>query len=214
MAEEVGRELARRGCTLVCGGRGGVMERPARALGRKADTPSVFCPTGDTKGMNRYVEFPIVTGLGIARNTIVVLSGSAVIAIDGSYGTLSEIAYALQYGKPVVLLASWSLTAPGPEQPPLILADSPKQAVEKALAAAKPEQTIPFHWRTPPMEIESVLHAREILDSRGNPTIEVEVGLIDGASGRAAVPSGASTGSYEALELRDGDQSRYSGKGC
>ncbi len=62
------------------------------------------------------------------------------------------------------------------------------------------------------MEIESV-HAREILDSRGNPTIEVEVGLIDGASGRAAVPSGASTGSHEALELRDGDQSRYSGKG-
>jgi enolase len=62
------------------------------------------------------------------------------------------------------------------------------------------------------MEIESV-HAREILDSRGNPTIEVEVGLIDGSQGRAAVPSGASTGSHEALELRDGDQSRYSGKG-
>ncbi len=54
------------------------------------------------------------------------------------------------------------------------------------------------------MEIESV-HAREILDSRGNPTLEVEVALIDGAIGRAAVPSGASTGSHEALELRDGD---------
>ncbi len=62
------------------------------------------------------------------------------------------------------------------------------------------------------MEIESV-HAREILDSRGNPTLEVEVALIDGATGRAAVPSGASTGSHEALELRDGDPSRYSGKG-
>jgi uncharacterized protein (TIGR00725 family) len=87
--------------------------------------------------MNPYVEFPIVTGLGIARNSIVVLSGSAVIAIDGSYGTLSEIAYALQYGKPVVLLASWSLSAPGPEQPPLIRADSPGEAVDKALAAAR-----------------------------------------------------------------------------
>ena len=60
------------------------------------------------------------------------------------------------------------------------------------------------------MEIESV-HAREILDSRGNPTLEAEVILIDGAMGRAAVPSGASTGSHEALELRDGDPTRYSG---
>jgi len=57
------------------------------------------------------------------------------------------------------------------------------------------------------------IHAREILDSRGNPTVEVEVGLEDGSSGRAAVPSGASTGIYEALELRDGDAGRYQGKG-
>lgn len=62
------------------------------------------------------------------------------------------------------------------------------------------------------MEIESI-HAREILDSRGNPTLEVEVTLLDGSWGRAAVPSGASTGRYEALELRDGDASRYNGKG-
>ena len=60
--------------------------------------------------------------------------------------------------------------------------------------------------------IESV-HAREILDSRGNPTVEVEVILDDGAFGRAAVPSGASTGVHEALELRDGDKARYGGKG-
>lgn len=57
------------------------------------------------------------------------------------------------------------------------------------------------------------IHAREILDSRGNPTIEVEVRTVSGAFGRAAVPSGASTGEHEALELRDGDKSRYSGKG-
>ena len=55
--------------------------------------------------------------------------------------------------------------------------------------------------------------AREVLDSRGNPTVEVEIGLLDGAQGRAIVPSGASTGSYEAVELRDGDISRYGGKG-
>ena len=62
------------------------------------------------------------------------------------------------------------------------------------------------------MEISNI-HAREILDSRGNPTIEVEVRLYSGAFGRAAVPSGASTGTHEALELRDGDKSRYLGKG-
>ena len=60
--------------------------------------------------------------------------------------------------------------------------------------------------------IENV-HAREILDSRGNPTVEVEVELLGGGFGRAAVPSGASTGAYEAVELRDGDKSRYGGKG-
>src|SRR5271170_4920365 len=62
------------------------------------------------------------------------------------------------------------------------------------------------------MELQTI-HAREILDSRGNPTLEVEVILEDGSSGRAAVPSGASTGAHEALELRDGDKGRYLGKG-
>src|SRR6059036_3321675 len=62
------------------------------------------------------------------------------------------------------------------------------------------------------MEIQSI-HAREILDSRGNPTLEVEVFLADGATGRAAVPSGASTGAYEAVELRDADSRRYLGRG-
>ena len=57
------------------------------------------------------------------------------------------------------------------------------------------------------------IHAREILDSRGNPTVEVDVILEDGTLGRAAVPSGASTGAYEAVELRDGDKNRYKGKG-
>jgi enolase len=63
------------------------------------------------------------------------------------------------------------------------------------------------------METIEIVFAREILDSRGNPTVEVEVGLSDGGWGQAAVPSGASTGKFEALELRDGDQKRYSGKG-
>jgi enolase len=61
--------------------------------------------------------------------------------------------------------------------------------------------------------IIEAIHSREVLDSRGNPTVEVEIVLFDGSWGRAIVPSGASTGIHEALELRDGDQDRYSGKG-
>src|SRR3954468_18487649 len=63
------------------------------------------------------------------------------------------------------------------------------------------------------MSVITDIHAREILDSRGNPTVEVDVTLESGAFGRAAVPSGASTGAHEAVELRDGDKSRYGGKG-
>ncbi|MCK9906028.1 phosphopyruvate hydratase, partial [Frankia sp. Cpl3] len=63
------------------------------------------------------------------------------------------------------------------------------------------------------MAIITDIYAREIMDSRGNPTVEVEVYLEDGSMGRAAVPSGASTGAYEAVELRDNDKSRYLGKG-
>src|SRR6202008_989190 len=59
----------------------------------------------------------------------------------------------------------------------------------------------------------AAIHAREILDSRGNPTVEADVVLADGSVGRAAVPSGASTGEHEAVELRDGDKARYLGKG-
>ncbi|MFC5352179.1 phosphopyruvate hydratase, partial [Azospirillum lipoferum] len=63
------------------------------------------------------------------------------------------------------------------------------------------------------MSVITEIHAREILDSRGNPTVEVDVALDSGAFGRAAVPSGASTGAHEAVELRDGDKSRFGGKG-
>src|SRR5882762_3257817 len=63
------------------------------------------------------------------------------------------------------------------------------------------------------MSLIEQIHAREILDSRGNPTVEAEVILVGGETGRAAVPSGASTGEHEAVELRDGDDKRYGGKG-
>ena len=89
-------------------------------------------PGYDPKEANPYVEFPIPTGLGHARNTIVALTGQAVIAIDGAYGTLSEIAFALIYGTPVIGLGTWDLN-----DPKIIKATDPLDAVDKALAAAK-----------------------------------------------------------------------------
>jgi uncharacterized protein (TIGR00725 family) len=137
LAEEVGRELAAQGCALVCGGRGGVMEAACRGARSRGGHTIGILPSADRRDSNDYVEFPVVTGLGSARNAIVALSGDAVIAIDGSYGTLSEIALALVFGKPVVTLASWTFSREGHEAPPLLRATDAKDAVGKAIAAAQ-----------------------------------------------------------------------------
>jgi len=114
-AETVGRELAKRGATVVCGGRGGVMEaacRGARAEG--GHTIGILPGRGyDDSPPNAFVEFPIFTGVGFARNVTVVLSGDAVIAINGSYGTLSELAYALIHDVPVVGIDTWDFNYHG-----------------------------------------------------------------------------------------------------
>ena len=86
---------------------------------------------------NQYVEFAIFSGLGYARNSMVALSGQAVIAIDGAYGTLSEIAYALIHDRPLIGLDTWHFAYPGHDAERLIRADSPRDAVEKAIAAAE-----------------------------------------------------------------------------
>ena len=137
LAEDIGRELADHGCVLVCGGRSGVMEAACRGARSRGGHTIGILPTTDRTGMNPYVEFPIVTGLGYARNAVVVLTGDAIIAVEGSYGTLSETALALAYHKPIVSLASWSFEREGHEQPPVIKATDARDAVEKAIAAAK-----------------------------------------------------------------------------
>jgi uncharacterized protein (TIGR00725 family) len=136
LAEAVGRELADRGCTLVCGGRGGIMEAACRGARSRGGHTIGILPTRDRSGMNSYVEFPIVTGIGFARNAIVVLTGDAIIAVEGSYGTLSEMALALAYQKPVVSLGSWSFTREGHDPSAVIHATDARDAVEKAVAAA------------------------------------------------------------------------------
>jgi hypothetical protein len=139
LAEEVGRELARRGCTVVCGGGSGVMEGVCRGA-RSAGGHTIGIMPGHNaheSPPNAYVEFPVYSGMGFARNSMVVLSGQAVIAIDGAYGTLTEIAYALIHEVPIVGLDTWHFSYPGHDAERLIRAESPQDAVEKAIMAAQ-----------------------------------------------------------------------------
>jgi uncharacterized protein (TIGR00725 family) len=110
VAEEVGRELAKNGVVLVCGGLGGVMEAACRGASSEGGLTIGILPGEDRREANRYVQIPIVTGIGYARNVAVVKSAQAVIAIGGSYGTLSEIGHALQNSIPVIGLNTWTLS--------------------------------------------------------------------------------------------------------
>ena len=133
LAEEVGSELAKKGATLVCGGLGGVMEAACRGASSEGGTTIGILPGENRQAANSYVQIPIVTGMGYARNVAVVKSAQAVIAIGGSYGTLSEIGHALQSGIPVIGLNTWSLSKNGKLNSSIIPAENPAEAVEKAL---------------------------------------------------------------------------------
>ncbi len=138
LAEEVGREIARLGAVLICGGRGGVMEAACRGARSAGGTTVGILPGTDRAEANPHVDIPIVTGLGEARNALVVRSADAVIAVRGGYGTLSEIALALKMGRPVVGLDTWQLDPPGHEQAGLATANDPVEAVWKAIALIHP----------------------------------------------------------------------------
>jgi uncharacterized protein (TIGR00725 family) len=133
LAEEVGRELARQGAILVCGGLGGVMEAACKGASLEGGITVGILPGDSPRTANPYVQIPIVTGMGYARNIAVVKTARAVIAVGGSYGTLSEIAHALQNGIPVIGLNTWSLSRDGKQDNSIILADNPTEAVNKAL---------------------------------------------------------------------------------
>ena len=138
LAEEVGRRLAENQAIVICGGLGGVMEAACRgAKGAGGSTIGVL-PGRDRRDANPYIDIPIVTGMGEARNVIVVSSAQSVIAVSGGYGTLSEIAHALKLGIPVVGLGTWQLSKDvWDEQHGIIAATDPADAVRKALALAK-----------------------------------------------------------------------------
>ena len=137
LAEEVGREIARHGAVLVCGGLGGVMEAACRGARREGGLTIGILPGDNRQDANPHVQIPIVTGIGYARNVAVVKSAQVVIAVDGSHGTLTEIGHALQSGIPVIGLNTWSLSIDGRADNNIICVKNPKEAVDKAMALIK-----------------------------------------------------------------------------
>jgi uncharacterized protein (TIGR00725 family) len=134
LGDAVGRGLAKAGAVLVCGGMGGVMEAAAGgALNAGGKTVGIL-PTASRLEGNPYLTIAVATGMGEARNAIVVRTADVVIAIHGEFGTLSEIALALKMGKPVVGLGTWELTKAGEPSDAIVRATSAEDAVAKALA--------------------------------------------------------------------------------
>ncbi len=137
LAEAVGRGLAQRGAAVVCGGLGGVMEAVCRGAKSAGGATIGILPGNDPHEANRFVDIPVCTGLGYARNAVVVKSGRAVIAIDGAFGTMSEIGHALGDGIPVIGLETWHFTIDGESDPSVVRVSTPEEAVERAMELAE-----------------------------------------------------------------------------
>jgi uncharacterized protein (TIGR00725 family) len=125
-ARTVGRLVAERGATVVCGGLSGVMEAAARGATEAGGVAIGILPDEDRRRQNSYLTYSVATGTGQARNLAVVCSGGVVIAVGGEYGTLSEIGLAGKVGRPVVVLEGWDLGEH------VTVAQSPLEAVESA----------------------------------------------------------------------------------
>jgi uncharacterized protein (TIGR00725 family) len=136
-AEAVGRGLARRGAVVVCGGLGGVMEAACRGARAEGGTTVGILPGLDRGDANPYVDVAVTTGMGEARNALVVRAADALVAVAGEFGTLSEIAFALRVGKPVVGMWTWELARAGQAVDAVVRMDDPDQAAERAVALAR-----------------------------------------------------------------------------
>jgi hypothetical protein len=131
-AEEVGRLLAERGCVVVCGGLGEVMEAAARGAKDAGGTTLGILPGESPRDANPWIDYAVATGTGQARNLAVVASCEAAVAVGGRWGTLAEVAFARVLGRPVVVLGP----GPGAEGEGIEHADTPAEAVDRALALA------------------------------------------------------------------------------
>ena len=135
-AEAVGRGLARRGAVVVCGGLGGVMEAACRGAKAEGGTTVGILPGLDRATANPFVDVALPTGLGEARNALVVRAADALVAVAGEFGTLSEIALALRLGTPVVGVRTWELAREGRPVDAIVRVDDPDAAASRALELA------------------------------------------------------------------------------
>jgi uncharacterized protein (TIGR00725 family) len=137
-AREVGAALAREGAIVMCGGGGGVMEGVCEGARSEGGMTIGFLPGDDRGHANEFVDIALPTGLGEMRNMLLVRASDVVIAISGEFGTLSEVAYALRLGIPVVGLNTWELHKAGKVSDAIVNVDSPEEAVRTALKLATP----------------------------------------------------------------------------
>lgn len=125
-AYTVGRLIAEKGALLVCGGLTGVMEAAARGCREAGGLSIGILPGENRESANPFIDIPVATGMGYSRNALVVMNSDVLIAVDGKYGTLSEIAYSCVQGKPVFGINTWDIKGVQPVR-------SPEEAVTKAL---------------------------------------------------------------------------------
>ena len=134
LARDLGRELARRGALIVCGGLGGVMAAACRGAREEGGTTLGLLPGDDRGTANPFVDVAVATGMGEARNALVARTADVVVAVAGEFGTLSEIALALRMGKPVVGLSTWELARGGRPVEAIVAASTAVEAAELAMA--------------------------------------------------------------------------------
>ena len=125
IALELGQLIAQRGAVLVCGGLSGVMEAAARGAKQKGGLTIGILPGNSLGDANPHIDIPIATGMGYSRNSLVAMNADVLIAVDGQYGTLTEIAYGNIYGKKVIGIGTWDIQG-------ILKAETARQAVEMA----------------------------------------------------------------------------------
>ena len=137
LAEEVGFLIARADAVLICGGLNGVMEASAKGAKRGGGLTLGVLPTGNKADANPYIDLPIATAMSTARNLIIVRTADALIAVNGSYGTLSEMAHAFDLGKTVFALRTWPMEKAGVESKLFVPVATPREAVDRAIEYAR-----------------------------------------------------------------------------
>lgn len=135
-AYRTGKEIAQRNCILICGGLKGVMEAACKGAKESGGLTIGIIPGDDRNSANPYVDIPIVTSIGYARNFIIIHTADAFVAIDGRFGTLTELAFALDRKKPIAGYKTWDIDNA------IMKVDNPKDALDKLFESLKKNKNI------------------------------------------------------------------------